>query len=221
MPAESLLKVMLDRVGNRVRPGVYFKTSLIAISHAMEDHVLTYSRNAWDAPEESRPMIFATFQLGKYYLYEVERYRELAARSRYVVVMAGEDSGFEEGHTDNLSTLPIDASDPLSLEWHLVIISPLYTACLMCRDMGDDPELGENMRRFTGFWSFDPSVVRDAIGVVIGRVMELRPALALKLMPAITEALRVDARREVDPTALVDRVVHYLQNAQKELARAN
>ena len=72
--------------------GVYFKNTLVALCHALEDHILqTYS-----IQPEAKPLVLVTFQQGKWYLQEADRYQKLAQCSCHVVIGAVPDSGFAQ-----------------------------------------------------------------------------------------------------------------------------
>ena len=57
---------------------MYFKTSLTALSHAMEDQVL--------AATLEQPLVIANFQRERFYRQEAHRYQRLAQRSDQVYV---------------------------------------------------------------------------------------------------------------------------------------
>ena len=59
--------------------GVYYKNTLVALCHALEDCILTSS---------SQPLVVTAFQRGKWYLQEADRYADLAERSQQIVIMA-------------------------------------------------------------------------------------------------------------------------------------
>ncbi|MBA3923768.1 MAG: histidine kinase, partial [Nostocaceae cyanobacterium] len=55
-----------------LRPQLYFKASLTALSHAMEDQVLASSLG--------QPLVIASFQRERFYRQEAHRYKRLAQR---------------------------------------------------------------------------------------------------------------------------------------------
>ncbi len=60
--------------------GVYYKNTLVALCHALEDHILQQRY----ADSTNKPLVLVTFQQGKWYLQEAERYLEIAKCSREV-----------------------------------------------------------------------------------------------------------------------------------------
>ena len=86
--------------------------------HALEDNILI---------REEQPLLITCFQKGKWYLQEAERYADIAMKSREVAIMATSDAGFSEHPTsqlENVDLVPLETSDPVSQEWHLIILSP-------------------------------------------------------------------------------------------------
>ncbi|MEO0687940.1 MAG: DICT sensory domain-containing protein, partial [Cyanobacteria bacterium J06649_11] len=76
-----------------IRYGVYFKNTLVALCHALEDHILE---------DNSKPLVITAFQQGKWYLEEAERYADIAKRSHQIAIMAAPDSGWLEHPTSKL-----------------------------------------------------------------------------------------------------------------------
>ncbi|HEY9652058.1 MAG TPA: DICT sensory domain-containing protein, partial [Coleofasciculaceae cyanobacterium] len=67
----SVLASLLQAMPH-LRQQVYFKSSLTALSHAMEDQVLAGSE---------QPLVIASFQRERFYRQEAHRYRRIAAQT--------------------------------------------------------------------------------------------------------------------------------------------
>ncbi|MEY3221346.1 MAG: hypothetical protein RLZZ203_202, partial [Cyanobacteriota bacterium] len=92
---------------------MYYKNTLVALCHALEDHILTNNNN---------PFVITAFQQGKWYLQEANRYADIAQRSREIVIMAAADAGFTEhptGQLANVDLVGLATDDPVAQEWHL------------------------------------------------------------------------------------------------------
>ncbi|MFO0409734.1 MAG: DICT sensory domain-containing protein, partial [Dolichospermum sp.] len=135
--------------------GVYYKNTLVALCHALEDHILT--RN-------NAPLVITAFQEGKWYLEEAVRYADIAQHSQQIVIMAAADAGFAEHPTSQLSNVNLVAlatDDPVAQEWHLMILSPDYTAMVICQELSPDDYGIEGLptsdleRKFYGLWTFE------------------------------------------------------------------
>jgi len=68
------------------RSQMYFKASLTALSHAMEDQVLA---------EDDQPLVIASFQRERFYRQEAHRYRRIAHKSGQVYVLSAPETDFK------------------------------------------------------------------------------------------------------------------------------
>ncbi len=199
--------------------GVYYKNTLIALCHALEDCILTSC---------STPLVIAAFQQGKWYLQEAERYGELADRARQITILAGSSTGFAEHQTSqrsNVALVELEPSDPVAQEWHLMILSPTYTAMVLCQELSAEdygpqgPPAEDRERKFYGFWTFEAGLVREAVDLAIAHVDDYDSALQQQLTTlanTIARESQVAATEEVSDA--VFRVVDYLQASQQDLS---
>ncbi len=184
----------------QLRPQIYFKASLTALSHAMEDQVLA-------SPEQ--PLVIASFQRERFYRQEAHRYRRIAQRTDQVYILAAPETDFTNA-SDCVETVAFDPTDPLSQEWHLVVIAQQYAICLVCRErqgmaaqrsagggpggalsqaQKQLPELPpaidmDPARQFEGFWTSDRDVSCQAAELLLERILLYRPELATKIEQA-------------------------------------
>ncbi|MGK7893931.1 MAG: DICT sensory domain-containing protein [Xenococcus sp. (in: cyanobacteria)] len=198
--------------------GVYYKNTLIALCHALEDFILESDNN---------PLMVAAFQRGKWYLEEAERYRELADKSQQVVIMAASDAGFETHPTsqkDKVTLVNLKEEDPVAQEWHLMILSPSYTAMVLCQELsesdygvGGQPQ--EDLeRKFYGFWTFEPELVKETVELAIAHIQPYNPALAATLTSRVESmGQQFGSQKQEDLSAVVSRVITYLQTCHKNL----
>jgi DICT domain-containing protein len=207
--------------------GVYYKNTLVALCHALEDAILA---------EDYNPLMMTAFQRGKWYLQEADRYGEIAERSRQIVILASPDAGFAEHPTSqkpNVELVNLNQSDPVAQEWHLIILSPNYTAMVLCQELSDAdygsagrPE-ADLERKFYGLWTFEPNLVRETAELMVDHVGEYDPELQQKLAAQVQE-IAVQTQCEGAfcglPTAdhlgeIVSRVIGYLQTSHQDLSR--
>jgi DICT domain-containing protein/nitrogen-specific signal transduction histidine kinase len=186
----DLLKAM-----PHLRAQLYFKPSLTALSHAMEDQVLAGSEQL---------LVIANFQRERFYRQEAHRYQRIAERTPQVYVLAAPETEFKSASHD-CETVAFDPQDGLSQEWHLVVIGQQYGACLICREKlapeeakvkkkpGRSPNKAANTcgvaeidtaRRFEGIWTFDRQVASVAADLLLERILSYRPELADKIQQA-------------------------------------
>ena len=197
--------------------GVYYKNTLVALCHALEDFILD---------SNSAPLMVTAFQRGKWYLEEADRYSDLADKSEHVTIMATPDSGFDSHPTsnkDNVALVHLKAEDPVAEEWHLMILSPTYTAMVLCQELSD-ADYGENKptkdleRKFYGFWTFEPNLVQETVELAIEHIKSYQPELAELMRQKVSRMMAESGSRQRDDLdAVVSQVVRYLQESHKTL----
>lgn len=215
---EELLQIFPD-----LRPQVYFKTSLTALSHAMEDQVLAGSE---------QPLVIASFQQERFYRQEAHRYRRIAEISPQVYVLAAAGTSFSNS-TDGYETIAFDDHDALIQEWHLVVLGEGYSACLVCRERnpiaaarpgGSSSAAMEQIRRFEGIWTLDRQVSQQAARLMLDRMQVYRPELTTKIDQArkqfLKAAIAPSNAAVSDPDPFAQRLVTYLQAGQYKLLKA-
>lgn len=200
--------------------GVYFKNTLVALCHALEDHIL-------EQPDGAKPLVLVTFQQGKWYLQEADRYKDIANCSEQVAIAAVPDSGFGDHETSklaNVDLVDLQADDSLTQEWNLVILAPGYASMVLCHELSDDDYRSDSLptvdveRKFYGLWTFDREPVEAAAKILIERMRRYDASLADQLME------RYDTLRQhhlsstpTDLSGVVSRIVNYLQSSQQQL----
>ncbi len=201
---------------------VYFKNTLVALCHALEDHILEHTHSE----ERLKPLVLVTFQQGKWYLQEADRYFDIAQHSRQIAIAAMEDSGFATHRTsklENISLVHLNEEDSLVEEWNLIILAPDYAAMVLCHELseeeyqrGSKPEI-DTERKFYGLWTFDRLLVEKAATILRERMRPYNPSLADRLSQMQEEITSTPASGGVDLTGVVNRIVSYLQSSQQEL----
>ncbi len=199
--------------------GVYYKNTLVALCHALEDFILE---------SDSTPLMITAFQRGKWYLEEAERYGELAEKSSQVVIMAAPDAGFGSHPTSqrgNVALVSLEPVDPVAQEWHLMILSETYTAMVLCQELSvsdygakGSPE-NDLERKFYGFWTFEPELVQETVELAIAHIGHYDPDLQ-KVLTAHVEKIGAaySTKQRDDVAVVVSRVVDYLQHSHEDLS---
>jgi DICT domain-containing protein/signal transduction histidine kinase len=222
----SVLEALLQS-SPQLRPQLYFKSSLTALSHAMEDQVLAGG---------SQPLVIASFQRERFYRQEAHRYERIAAITSHVYVLAAPETSFTNASRE-YETIAFEPGDQLSQEWHLVVLGPQYATCLVCQERQVSPSGNQTVsgkeasqllamdqtRRFEGIWTFDRQVSYVAAEILLDRILVYRPELAAKIaqakelffLPTVPSGLR-----SVDPDPFAQRLVTYIQASQYKLQKA-
>ena len=209
------------------RPQMYFKSSLTALSHAMEDRFLA---------GEEQALIITTFQKERFYRQEAHRYKKIARLSPHVYILTSPETEFSN-NSDVYEKIAFDDDDALAQEWHLVVIASNYANCLICREKIVAPLENksqvtmDNHRRFEGIWTCEPSVSQKAAEILLNRIKEYRPELKDKVESAIelycdsttswTKKAISGSNLQTNPDPFVQRLISYLQAGQYKLMKAN
>ena len=177
----------LLRIFPNWQPQMYFKSSLTALSHAMEDQIL--------ADNEQQPLIIASFQQERFYRQEAHRYQRIGKFSPHVYVLAAPETEFSNS-TDIYEKIAFNNDDALIHEWHLVVIADNYANCLICQEKTHLPKTTsvensmDKSRRFEGIWTFDRQISQKAGEILLLRIAQYRPQLKAKVKKAIARYCR-------------------------------
>jgi len=231
----SVLSDLLQALPH-LRPQLYFKASLTALSHAMEDQVL--------AATLEQPLVIASFQRERFYRQEAHRYERLAQRSDQIYVLSAPETDFTNS-SERYEKIAFQPDDGLSQEWHLVVVAQNYATCLVCRESLGSlaknrhmPELSPNLdmdtaRRFEGIWTAERGVSLKVAELLLERILVYRPELSGKIKQArrrfgigrrtksLSEAKQLNEYAcDIDTDPFVQRLVTYLQASQYKLHKA-
>lgn len=229
MQSEATLNLLKTRLPDGQLPesfGVYFKNTLVALCHALEDHIL----QSHTADADQKPLVLVTFQRGKWYLQEAERYADIAKCAQRVAVSAVSESGFAEhptGQLANVDNINLDPSDSLVNEWNLIILSPSYAAMVLCHELSDEDYQADSQpsvdteRKFYGLWTFDRSQVEVAAEILIQRLGPYDEPLAKQLRDCQQSVKPKLNQQSADLSGVVSRIVNYLQSSQQQLVTVN
>lgn len=227
----SILQKLRDAHGSGQSPkrplnfGVYYKNTLVALCHALEDSILT---------GDYEPLMITAFQRGRWYLQEADRYGTIADRAHQIVILAAPDGGFADHPTsqrENVTLVNLEEHDPVAQEWHLIIVSPRYTAMVLCQELSDEDYQTSGIpthdleRKFYGLWTFEPGLVQETAELAIAHIQPYNPSLAATLQQQLdgmaAQFQEPESLCELPTTNhlgdIVTRVVDYLQTSQQSL----
>lgn len=209
-----------------LRPQIYFKSSLAALTRAMQDLVLA---------DDGKNLVIANFQQEKFFNQQAGRFRRMARKSDHVYVFGVPNPKSSFALTDSgYETIPLESTDTLAGERYLVIIGRQYSACLVVRDklsitdLRNTSSVVEQGKRFEGIWSFDRGIAYTAADWLLGMIANYRPELkdktlqARKLFKSSQElgAKSSLAAHSIDLGIFSQRLVTYLQAGQYKLLKA-
>jgi MerR family transcriptional regulator, light-induced transcriptional regulator len=192
----------LRRRRSDFQPQLLRKSTLVSVSHAIEDEC---------AARSSRAMLFGSFQREHFYRQSEPRWRDLANASECSFVLAD----FDEVRSPDGGPVevPIDSTEPLGREWSIVYDAPNFGAVLSGWERPGQDETPDQERWFETLWTVEPELVRDASTVAYGIVERNNPDLV--------EGLESLLGRPVDPgrpwiselTGLTNRIVAYVSSS--------
>jgi DICT domain-containing protein len=181
MRADATLNQLKAYFGSDHLPSsyeVYFKNTLVALCHALEDHILQ---------QEGDSLVIATFQQGKWYQQEAKRYAQIVQKSGKVVIASTFDSGFasiSSDDTSNVSLVEFANDNVLTNEWNLIIIDTNYAAAVLTYELlpaeYNDETIAkiDTERKFYGLWTFDRAIVDKSASILIDNFAKLDSSLA-------------------------------------------
>jgi DICT domain-containing protein len=197
--------VVSSGAGDVLRPQVLRKSTLIALSRAIEHEAIAHA---------CAPVLVGAFQHEAFYRAVEPRYRALARTAEAAVVFA--DFADVRHPPGGPAEIPIAPADALGNEWAVVIDAPGYAACLLAWEQPGVTEPGgadDLDRRFEAIWTVDPVATRRAAEVGARLAARRDPELGERFSALLAD--RPMAVEEPAPalTALTNRVVAYLEAA--------
>jgi DICT domain-containing protein/predicted DNA-binding transcriptional regulator AlpA len=184
-----------------VRPHVLRKSTLIALSRAIEHETLGHA---------AAPVLFAAFQREAFYRDVERRYGRLACHADAAAVFA--DFAAPGDPPGGPLEVPIAADDAMANEWAVVVDAPGYAACLVA---WEQPDAGgrDGERRFEAIWTVDPAATRRAAEAAARMVARADAAHGRRLQQLLAgRPLAIDQPAPA-LTALANRAVAYLDGA--------
>ncbi len=183
------------------RPQVLRRTTLKAMSHAIEDELLARG---------TRGIVVGAFQRTPFYASVAHRYEQLARVSEATVVFA--DFPCVRAEPATPTEVPIASTDALGNEWAVVIDTPGYSACLVAWERPHRDQDGE--REFEAVLSLEPRVARRAAAVAAWLAGQQDPALGAELSQLVQSRPLPADPPVATLTALSNRMVAYLDRAE-------
>lgn len=190
----------LRRRHPELTPQVLSKTSLIALSHAIEDECLARAE---------APLLFGAFQRRSFLRASHTRWVELARTARAAIVFV-DDVPSPGGGSDALVEILLPHEAPLNREWIVICDAPDASACLAAVERSGQEGQPDTRRRYEAIWTVDPQAVRHASRVAGSLADDYRPGwrtAELSLLDEEPPGASADLRRASE---LLNRMMGYL-----------
>jgi anti-anti-sigma regulatory factor/DICT domain-containing protein len=168
----SLFSILKTQLGERVKPFMATKASLVDMSHTLEDVILKHKLPS---------VVFTGFQESSHWKEETARYLELTGIAQQICIFAGGNPPVpEEKHI----AVTLQGEDPLRQEWFLLILSEKFSAVLCGLD-NKRPVNEEARRSFETILSYDPALIQTSVEHILPVVERYRPDRAAELRAAV------------------------------------
>lgn len=140
---------------------IYNKSSMVAVSHAIEDAVLEF---------ELSPRMYVFFQKEKFFLKEIERYKRLDEICSSICLFADKFSAevkekfSEKTHFFDLNKFSQPLQDNLKSEWIVIVQHPQSPMALLTRELPEKQKISQDaFRQFKGNLTFQPEIIDKAV----------------------------------------------------------
>lgn len=199
-PADPSVFALLRRRHPELQPQVLRKSTLLALTRAIEDEYCARAEHA---------ILFASFQQEHYYRRSEDRWNELARTAETVTVFA--DFATAAGGDGEPTQVPVPAGAPLRREWMLVCEASDYPVCLAGWEFPSQQGADDASRRFEALWTLDPRPVREAARACAWLAESFSPGLGLlsRLPAEPAPPVSADLQRA---TGLLTRMASYLDH---------
>lgn len=132
------------------------RSETTVLNHRRTMNIVSYEIENATLYGDARNRIFAGFQRMSRFLPQMERYRKIAARAESVYVFGVPD--VEVPAIENITYIPLQASDQLAREWFLVSLGGNYASALVTEEKTHIDDRDSD-RLFQGIWSHDYDLV--------------------------------------------------------------
>ena len=200
-PVAASLFAGLRRRRPEVAPTLLPKPAVLALSRAIEDEYCAQAGGG---------VLIGAFQRERFYRRAERRWREMARTADLALALADFPGPAAPG--DGPVEIPIGPRHALSREWAVLVSAEGVRACLAAWEQPCEAEVPDARRRFEVLWSFEPSVVADAMAVAAELLSPIDPDVAAEVRSA-----REAAAADLDPApalryggAVTHRMVGYL-----------
>lgn len=149
-PATSVWAELRERHPH-LRPHRLRKSSLVALSWALEDECCTRARDPW---------LFGAFQRERFYRQSQSRWRDLCRTAKGAWAVADFEGNASPAGAPVEVALPDGA--PLHREWTLICLSEDFPAVLTAWEIPGQAGVVDRDRVFESVWSLEAEPTRDA-----------------------------------------------------------
>lgn len=149
---------------SEIHQKVYTKSSMIAISHGIEDMILEFKLN---------PELFVSFQRFEFFAVELDRYKSLECLCKKVYVFAQDIDFTKTEQFQNTIFIELNEADELTQEWNVIVNDPDHPVVFLTKEITMDSLPADDLlRKFNGFLSFSHLLLKQSMDVMQTKLQE-------------------------------------------------
>ena len=141
-----------------IQQKVYTKSSLIGISHGLEDMVIEF---------KLKSELFVAFQKFEFFMVEFEKYKILDSLCKKVYIFARNINYNSVKDFKNTIFIELDEEDSMVKEWNIIVNHTEHPTAFLTKEISyiEAPK-EDQFRKFSGFLSFSADIVSEALKVM-------------------------------------------------------
>ena len=153
----QLSDIVMSRASS-IEQKVYIKSSLIGISHGLEDMVIEF---------KLKSEIFVSFQKFEFFMVEYDRYKILDSLCNKIYIFAKNINLDSVKDFKNAVFIELDVDDSMTDEWDIIINHPEHPAIFLSKEIfyTESPK-EDQFRKFNGFLSFSSDILLESLKVI-------------------------------------------------------
>ncbi|MGH4050023.1 MAG: HD domain-containing phosphohydrolase [Clostridium sp.] len=153
----ELSDILISKESN-IEKKIYSKSSLVGISHGLEDMVIEFKLNS---------EIFVVFQKFEFFMVEVERYKILDSICKKVYVFARNINFDCVKYFKNTIFIELNENDLMIEEWNIIVNDEKHPAVFISKEVFyNQSAIEDQFRKFNGFLSFSGNILAEALIVI-------------------------------------------------------
>jgi DICT domain-containing protein len=170
-PAVGSVFAGLRRRRPDLNPVILAKPAVLALSRAIEDEYCA---------QAAAGLLIGSFQRERFYRASERRWREMARTADLSLVLA--EFAADAAPAKAPFEVSIDRHHALAREWGVLVSAERMHVCLAASEQPSAHPIPDRQRRFEVLWSFEPTLVADAVEVAGELLAPLDPGLATRLI---------------------------------------
>ncbi|WP_298839444.1 HD domain-containing phosphohydrolase [Clostridium sp.] len=153
----QLSDIIMTR-SSSIEQKIYAKSSLIGISHGLEDMVTEFKLES---------ELFVSFQKFEFFMQEFDRYKILDNLCKKIYIFARNIDFSKIKSLKNTIFIELNPEDSMINEWDIIVNHPNHPAIFLSKEIFyNEPAKEDQFRKFNGFLSFSSDILVDSLKVM-------------------------------------------------------